>query len=131
MARTRFPLSAALGLSAAPRERVEWGPVAPARAVLVNDWNLVYKTQAQKDAERLAASGLRERGHKLLGWLAGDPYSKTLERVVGDLAGAHSTRINAETPSCVRHPVSEAGAPRPRNFLPFHFPCRGHPAVPG
>ena len=62
----------------------------------MNDWNLVYTRQAQKDAKRLAASGLRERAQKLLDLLAKDPFSKPppFEKLVGDLAGAYSRRIN-------------------------------------
>jgi len=64
----------------------------------VNDWNLVYTRQAQKDAKRLAASGLRERAQKLLDLLARDPFSKPppFEKLVGDLAGAYSRRINIQ-----------------------------------
>jgi Txe/YoeB family toxin of toxin-antitoxin system len=64
----------------------------------VNDWNLVYTRQAQKDARRLAASGLRERAQKLLDLLAKDPFSKPppFEKLVGDLAGAYSRRINIQ-----------------------------------
>jgi Txe/YoeB family toxin of toxin-antitoxin system len=64
----------------------------------VNDWNLVYTKQAQKDAKRLAASGLRERAQKLLDLLARDPFSKPppFEKLVGDLAGAYSRRINIQ-----------------------------------
>jgi Txe/YoeB family toxin of toxin-antitoxin system len=64
----------------------------------VNDWNLVYTRQAQKDAKRLAASGLRERAQKLLDLLAEDPFSKPppFEKLVGDLAGAYSRRINIQ-----------------------------------
>ena len=64
----------------------------------MNDWNLVYTKQAQKDAKRLAASGLRERVQKLLDLLAKDPFSKPppFEKLVGDLAGAYSRRINIQ-----------------------------------
>lgn len=64
----------------------------------MNDWNLVYTRQAQKDAKRLAASGLRERAQKLLDLLARDPFSKPppFEKLVGDLAGAYSRRINIQ-----------------------------------
>lgn len=64
----------------------------------MNDWNLVYTKQAQKDAKRLAASGLRERAQKLLDLLAKDPFSKPppFEKLVGDLAGAYSRRINIQ-----------------------------------
>ena len=64
----------------------------------MNDWNLVYTKQAQKDTKRLAASGLRERAQKLLDLLAKDPFSKPppFEKLVGDLAGAYSRRINIQ-----------------------------------
>ena len=64
----------------------------------MNDWNLVYTRQAQKDAKRLAASGSRERAQKLLDLLAKDPFSKPppFEKLVGDLAGAYSRRINIQ-----------------------------------
>ncbi len=64
----------------------------------MNDWNLVYTRQAQKDAKRLAASGLREKAQKLLDLLAKDPFSKPppFEKLVGDLAGAYSRRINIQ-----------------------------------
>ena len=64
----------------------------------MSDWNLVYTRQAQKDAKRLAASGLRERAQKLLDLLAKDPFSKPppFEKLVGDLAGAYSRRINIQ-----------------------------------
>jgi Txe/YoeB family toxin of toxin-antitoxin system len=59
-------------------------------------WRLVYTRAAQKDAQRLAASGLRDRAQALLELLADDPYRSPppFEKLVGDLAGAHSRRIN-------------------------------------
>jgi Txe/YoeB family toxin of toxin-antitoxin system len=68
------------------------------RAGLVSDWNLVYTRQAQKDAKRLAGSGLRERAQKLLDLLVKDPFSKPppFEKLVGDLTGAYSRRINIQ-----------------------------------
>jgi len=64
----------------------------------VNDWTLVFTRQAQKDAKRLGASGLREKAQKLLALLAKDPFSKPppFEKLVGDLAGAYSRRINIQ-----------------------------------
>jgi len=64
----------------------------------VSDWNLVYTRQAQKDAKRLAASGLREKAQKLLDLVANDPFSKPppFEKLVGDLTGAYSRRINVQ-----------------------------------
>ena len=64
----------------------------------MSDWNLVYTRQAQKDAKRLAASGLREKAQKLLDLVANDPFSKPppFEKLVGDLTGAYSRRINVQ-----------------------------------
>jgi Txe/YoeB family toxin of toxin-antitoxin system len=64
----------------------------------VNDWNLVYTKQAQKDAKRQAASGLREKAQRLLDLLAKDPFSKPppFEKLVGDLSGAYSRRLNIQ-----------------------------------
>jgi toxin YoeB len=68
------------------------------RAGLVNAWQIVYTRQAQKDAKRLRASGLREKAQQLLDLLAVDPFSKSppFEKLVGDLAGAYSRRINVQ-----------------------------------
>lgn len=61
-------------------------------------WRLVYTRQAQKDAKKLAASGLRPKAESLLALLAEDPYRRPppFERLVGDLAGACSRRINIQ-----------------------------------
>lgn len=62
----------------------------------MNKWRLVYARQAQKDAKRLAASGLKEKTQELLDILAEDPYRSPprFEKLVGDLSGAYSRRIN-------------------------------------
>ncbi|MGB8959102.1 MAG: Txe/YoeB family addiction module toxin [Candidatus Aminicenantales bacterium] len=59
-------------------------------------WRLVYTRQAQRDAKKLAASGLRPKAEELLAVLAGDPFEDPppFEKLVGDLAGAYSRRIN-------------------------------------
>ena len=59
-------------------------------------WRLVYTKQAQKDAKRLAASGLKPKAQELLAILADDPFRRPppFEKLVGDLAGAYSRRIN-------------------------------------
>jgi Txe/YoeB family toxin of toxin-antitoxin system len=59
-------------------------------------WQLVYTRQAQKDARRLAASGLKPQAERLLAILADNPYQTPpfFEKLVGDLAGAYSRRIN-------------------------------------
>jgi toxin YoeB len=61
-------------------------------------WRVVYTAQAQKDARRLARSGLRARAEKLLDLLARDPLETPLsfEKLLGDLAGAYSRRINIQ-----------------------------------
>ena len=61
-------------------------------------WTLVYTRQAQKDARKLAASGLRPEARELLTLLAEDPYRKPppFEKLVGDLSGAYSRRINIQ-----------------------------------
>jgi Txe/YoeB family toxin of toxin-antitoxin system len=59
---------------------------------------LVYTKQAQKDAKKLASSGLKPKAQELLALLAEDPYRKPppYENLVGDLAGACSRRINIQ-----------------------------------
>nr|WP_205743686.1 Txe/YoeB family addiction module toxin [Halomonas alimentaria] len=61
-------------------------------------WKLVYTRQAQKDARKLASSGLKPKAQELLKLLAEDPYRKPppFEKLVGDLAGAYSRRINIQ-----------------------------------
>ena len=59
-------------------------------------WKLVYTKQAQKDAKKLASSGLKPKAQALLALIAEDPYRKPppFEKLIGDLAGAYSRRIN-------------------------------------
>lgn len=59
-------------------------------------WRLVFARQAQKDAKKLAAAGLKKQAQALLDLLANDPYARPppFEKLVGDLAGAYSRRIN-------------------------------------
>lgn len=61
-------------------------------------WRLVYTAQAQKDAKKLASSGLKPNAQALPGLLAEDPYRRppAFENLVGDLAGAYSRRINIQ-----------------------------------
>ncbi|HYO20237.1 MAG TPA: Txe/YoeB family addiction module toxin [Dermatophilaceae bacterium] len=61
-------------------------------------WRVVYTRAAQKDAERLAAAALRGRTEALLELLANDPFRSPppFEKLVGDLAGAYSRRINIQ-----------------------------------
>jgi toxin YoeB len=64
----------------------------------VVNWQLVYTRQAQKDAKKLSASGLRRKAEALLAILARDPFQNPppFEKLVGDLEGAYSRRINRQ-----------------------------------
>ena len=61
-------------------------------------WRLVYTKQAQRDAKKLSASGLKPKAEELLALVAEDPYRKPppFEKLVGDLSGAYSRRINIQ-----------------------------------
>ena len=61
-------------------------------------WELVYTRQAQKDAKKLAASGLKKKTHKLLDLIEADPYQTPppYEKLIGNLSGAISRRINIQ-----------------------------------
>jgi toxin YoeB len=64
----------------------------------VSRWRLLYTKQARKDARKLAASGLRPRAEDLLKILEEDPFRNPprYEKLVGDLEGAYSRRINIQ-----------------------------------
>ncbi len=59
-------------------------------------WRLVYTRQAQKDAQKLAAAGLKQKATELLEILETNPYQTPppYEKLIGDLTGAYSRRIN-------------------------------------
>lgn len=61
-------------------------------------WKLIYTKHAQKDAKRLAAAGLKKKAQSLLSVLAESPYQNPppCEKLVGDLIGAYSRRINIQ-----------------------------------
>jgi Txe/YoeB family toxin of toxin-antitoxin system len=61
-------------------------------------WKLVYTSQARKDARKLASAGLKSKAERLLAVLAENPYQTPprFEKLVGDLAGACSRRINIQ-----------------------------------
>ena len=61
-------------------------------------WQLVFTKQAQKDAKNLASAGLRPKAEALLEVLRKNPFQNPppYERLVGDLAGACSRRINIQ-----------------------------------
>ena len=61
-------------------------------------WQLVYTKQAQKDAKKLAAAGLRRKAEELLSIIGENPIQSppSYEKLVGDLLGAYSRRINIQ-----------------------------------
>jgi toxin YoeB len=61
-------------------------------------WRLVFTKQAQKDAKKIAKSGLKPAASHLLEILREDPYQNPppFEKLVGDLSGAYSRRINIQ-----------------------------------
>jgi Txe/YoeB family toxin of toxin-antitoxin system len=67
--------------------------VAAARA-----WRVVFTKQAQKDARKLNAAGLRPKAERLLTVLAANPFGRppSFEKLMGDLAGAFSRRITIQ-----------------------------------
>jgi toxin YoeB len=61
-------------------------------------WRLVFTKQAQKDARNLSSAGLKEKAQLLLAVVADNPFQTPppFEKLVGDLAGAYSRRINIQ-----------------------------------
>lgn len=61
-------------------------------------WELVFTKHAQKDAQKLAASGLKAKAQELLAIIKENPFQNPppYEKLVGDLAGAYSRRINIQ-----------------------------------
>jgi Txe/YoeB family toxin of toxin-antitoxin system len=61
-------------------------------------WSVVYAKHAIKDAKKLAAAGLKDKAQDLLEVLASDPFRTPppYEKLVGDLEGAYSRRINIQ-----------------------------------
>lgn len=61
-------------------------------------WSLYYTKQVQKDARKLASSGLKAKAQQLLTILQSDPWQNPspFEKLVGDLSGAFSRRINIQ-----------------------------------
>lgn len=61
-------------------------------------YQLVFTKQAQKDARKLASAGLKSKAESLLDILRKNPYQNPppYEKLIGDLAGAYSRRINIQ-----------------------------------
>jgi Txe/YoeB family toxin of toxin-antitoxin system len=64
----------------------------------VVSWQVVFSRHAGKDAKKLAAAGLKAKAQELLAILATDPFQNppSYEKLVGDLVGAYSRRINIQ-----------------------------------
>jgi toxin YoeB len=64
----------------------------------VSAWRIVFTPQAAKDAKKLKRSGLKPKTEVLLAILSSDPFQSPppCEKLVGDLAGAFSRRINIQ-----------------------------------
>lgn len=62
------------------------------------NWRLVFTKQAQKDAKKIAQSGLKPQAERLLELLTENPYKNPppYEKLIGDLSGAYSRRINIQ-----------------------------------
>ena len=61
-------------------------------------WRVVFTKQAQKDAKKISAAGLRPKAEKLIAILRENPYTTPppFEKLLGDLSGAFSRRINIQ-----------------------------------
>ena len=61
-------------------------------------WRVVFTNQAQIDSKKLASAGLRSKAEKLLDILRKNPYQipPPFEKLIGDLSGAYSRRINIQ-----------------------------------
>ena len=61
-------------------------------------WKIVFTKQAQKDAKKITSAGLRTKAERLIDILRENPYQSppSYEKLVGDLSGAYSRRINIQ-----------------------------------
>lgn len=61
-------------------------------------WQVVFAKHALKDAKRLSSAGLKEKAQELLDVLTHNPFRNppSFEKLVGDLVGAYSRRINIQ-----------------------------------
>ncbi len=61
-------------------------------------WSIVFTKQAQKDARKIASSNLKPQAQRLLDIIAKNPFQNPppYEKLIGDLAGAYSRRINIQ-----------------------------------
>ena len=68
------------------------------RGIRLVKWKIVFTKQAQKDAKKLSSPGLKPKAEMLLNILQNDPFQNPppYEKLVGDLSGAYSRRINIQ-----------------------------------
>ena len=61
-------------------------------------WTLYFTKQSKKDAKKLSAANLKNKAQKLLSIIEDNPYTNPppYEKLVGDLAGAYSRRVNIQ-----------------------------------
>ena len=61
-------------------------------------WTVVFTKQVRKDAKKLSASGLKSKAEAIIEILRENPYQvpPSYEKLIGDLAGAYSRRINIQ-----------------------------------
>jgi Txe/YoeB family toxin of toxin-antitoxin system len=66
--------------------------------MVISPWRLVFTRQAQKDAKRISQAGLRDKAEFLLEIIRENPFKTPppFEKLVGDLSGAYSRRINIQ-----------------------------------
>ena len=62
------------------------------------EWKIVYTRQAQRDARKIAAAGLRPKAERILEILSQNPFQTPppFEKLLGDLTGAYSRRVNIQ-----------------------------------
>jgi toxin YoeB len=62
------------------------------------NWRVIFAKQAQKDAQKLTSAGLKQKAQRLLAVLSENPYENPppYEKLVGDLTGPYSRRINIQ-----------------------------------
>lgn len=62
------------------------------------NWRIVFTKQAQKDAKKISASNLKPKAEKIIKILRQNPFqtSQPYEKLIGDLAGAYSRRLNIQ-----------------------------------
>ena len=65
---------------------------------MVERWQLKFTKQAQKDAKKLTAAGLKPKAQRLLKTIEQNPFTNPprYEKLQGDLKGAYSRRINVQ-----------------------------------